>query len=336
MSTIALAGEGKGIRQLILLNAVDVTTTIPTFLATGVNGNIVITGEGGAAYAGGADKMLITRKDSAGRIFKSQVIEPKRIRRLRAVAPQAKVGKKIVITVGSVSVGTDYMIDLKVNYANREENFCSVIGNALAVTGDTVTTLATKLAASLANNIDASLFLGSNGTLGTSVIIAGTSGPVNKYFTITVVAGAITIQEKDFISAYYIAGKKTYDQLMWNAVAKDSATPFGFQTSLMTQVLTPGVFAKGQGYQVRDLEWALDNHYGEVQTRDVTLSLDNGFDSNLASTYYTIDLDHDTESRHNVAKSYKSITLACATKAEINKVGTALAAASGLTWTDFA
>jgi hypothetical protein len=96
------------------------------------------------------------------------------------------------------------------NYATSEENFTSFLAQTQAIAGDTVTTVATRLAKALSDQFNNSIYVGYQGGKGTEVIIAGTNGYINKYFKITVVAGAIAIQEKDFILTNYVVGLRSF------------------------------------------------------------------------------------------------------------------------------
>jgi hypothetical protein len=334
MSTNALPYE-KQIRHIMIFNAVDATTTSPTFLATGVAGNIIITGEGGAPWTSPKD-LLITKKTTQGKIVKSDLITPKDTVYLKGTAPRAKVGKIQVLTVtGAPVAGTVYTIDLKVNYATSEENFTSFLAQTQAIAGDTVTTVATRLAKSLSDQLDNSIYTGYQGGKGTEVIIAGTNGYINKYFKISVVAGAITIQEKDFILTNYVVGLRAFDTLMWNAVGKASTDVYGQPSVSIPVVTTPGVVAKGAGYQIKELEHYLGSHLKEYGTPDITLGFNAPYDADVNKQYYTIDLKYSDVSRNDPYKSDKMLFFATDSLIEANKVGNALAAATGLAWVDF-
>jgi len=334
MSTNALPYE-KQIRHIMIFNAVDATTTVAAFLATGVAGNIIITGEGGAPWTTPKD-LLFTKKTTQGKIVKSDLITPKDTVYLKGTAPRPKTGKIQTLTVtGAPVAGTLYSIDFKLNYGTSEENFVSFLAQTVAVAGDTVTTVATRLAKSLSDQFDMSIYTGYQGGKGTEVIIAGTNGFINKYFKISVVAGAITIQEKDFILTNYVVGLRAFDTIMWNAVGKASTDVYGQASVAIPVVTTPGIVAKGAGYQVKELEHYLSSHLQEHGTPDITLGFNAPYDADVNKSYYTIDLKYHDVSRNDPYKSDKMLFLATDSLIEANKVGNALAAATGLAWVDF-
>lgn len=335
MSTTALPFE-KGIRHFMLFAAVDATTTAPTFLASGSNGNLVILGEGGIPWAAGND-LLLLKKNASGGLVKSDLITPKDITYMKGTAPRAKTGRSQTAKVeAGIVAGNEYVIDFKVNYGVSEENFMSFYASVLAATGDTATTLATKLGIELASQFDRSIHIGYQGGKGKEVMITGTQVAVNKYFKITQVAGVLTITEKDFVLTDYVVGLRAFDTLMWNMVARTSNDAYATVSTLLTSVTTPGVYAKGQGYQVKELEHYLANHLnGGFGSADITLGFNNDYDSSTAKSYFTIDLKYTDVSANDPHKSYKQLMIVTESLAEINKVGTAIAAAGGPAWTNF-
>lgn len=335
MGTTALPYE-KQIRHIMIFNAVDGAVSVPAFISTGVAGNLIISSETGTPWAAPKD-LLVVKKTTQGRIVKSDLITPKDVVYLKGTAPRAKVGKIQTLTVtGAPVAGTLYTIDFKLNYGTSEENFVSFLAQTQAIAGDTVTTVATRLAKSLSDQLDNSIYTGYQGGKGTEVIIAGTNGYVNKYFKITVVAGAIAIQEKDWILTNYVVGLRAFDALMWNAVGKASTDTYGQPSVSIPVVTTPGVVAKGAGYQVKELEHYLSSHLQEHGTPDITLGFNAPYDADVNKLYYTIDIKYSDVSRNDPYKSDKMLFFATDSMAEINKVGTALAAATGLAWVDFA
>jgi len=335
MSTTALPFE-KQIRHIMIFDAVDAAVSVPAFISTGASGNLVLMGENGAAWAAPAD-LLITKKTAQGKLVNSDLISPKDVVYLKGTAPVTKVGKIQTITVtGAPVAGTIYTIDFKLNYGTSEENFKSFLAQTQAIAGDTVTTVATRLAKALSDQFDMSIYTGYQGGKGTEVIIAGTNGFINKYFKITVVAGAIAIQEKDFILTNYVVGLRSFDTLIWNAVGKSSLDTYGQASISMPVVTTPGVVAKGAGYQIKELEHYLGSHLKEYGTPDITLGFNAPYEADVNKQYYTIDIKYSDVSRNDPYKSDKMLFFATEDMAEINKVGTALAAATGLDWEDFA
>lgn len=336
MSTISLPYE-KQIRHILIFDGIATETTVEDFVASASPMEIALVGETGQPHSGNpSEDLLFVKKNAAGNIVKSDLITPKDIVYLRGTAPRAKVGKIQNITVATAPVvGVDYFIDFKLNYATSEENFVTFMATTRAVAGDTVTTIATRLAKDLSDQFNNSIYLGYQGAKGTEVIIAGTDGYVNKYFKITVVAGVITIQEKDFILTDYVVGLRAFDQLMWNAVPYTSVDGYGAVSTAITVATVPGVYAKNQGYQIMELENYLASHIGEFQTPDVTLSFNRPYESSTAETYYTIDLKYSDVPRTDPLRSDKMLFIVSTSMADINTIGQAIADASGLTWTDF-
>ena len=102
MSTTALPYE-KQIRHIMIFNAVDATTTVNTFLATGVAGNIILASQDGVATNANKD-LLVVKKRTQGGIVKSDLITPKDVVYLKGTAPRAKVGKIQTLTVTGAPV----------------------------------------------------------------------------------------------------------------------------------------------------------------------------------------------------------------------------------------
>jgi hypothetical protein len=335
MSTIALPFE-KGIRHFMLFGAVDNATTTKSFISAGANGNIVPVGEKGAAWAAGQDLMFL-KKDASGRLAKSDLITPKDITYMVGTAPRAKVGKIQTIKVESgFVVGTDFFIDFKLNYGTSEENFVSFLASTRAIAGDTVTKIATRLGQDLATQFDRSIHVGYQGGRAKEQLIAGTDIPTNKYFKITQVAGVITVQERDFILTDYVVGLRAFDQLMWNLVAKTSVDTFATASVVLTSTTVPGTYAKGQGYQMKELEHYLGSHLGEYGTPDITLGFNKEYESVVSKQYFTIDLSYSDVSSNDPHKSPKMLMLVAESMVEINKIGAAIAAAGGPAYTPFA
>lgn len=334
MSTTSLPFE-KGIRHFMLFGAVASEVTSATFVTGASNGEIVSLGEDGVAWSAGKD-LLFLKKDASGRLAKSDLITPKDITYMKGTAPRAKVGKIQTVKVeAGIVAGVEYYIDFKLHYGLSEKNWISFLASAKAVSGDTVTTLATKLGKDLATQFDRSVHVGYQGGKGSEVMIAGTSVPVNKYFKITQVAGVLTIQEKDFILTDYVVALRSFDQLMWNLVARTSADTFATLSTVLTSTTVPGVYAKGAGYQIKELEHYLSSHLGEFSTPDISLGFNRVYEADVAKSYYTIDIKYTDVSSYDPHKSDKQLIFVCDTLAEINKIGNAIEAAGGPAWVDF-
>jgi hypothetical protein len=334
MSTIALPFE-KGIRHFMLFDAVDAATTSKGFISTGSNGNVVVLGEKGGPWAAGED-LAFLKKNPTGRLAKSDLITPKDITYMKGTAPRAKVGKIQTIKVESgFVVGNDYFVDFKINYGTSEENFISFIASTRVLAGDTATKIATRIGVELATQFDRSIHVGYQGGKGTEVMITGTSVPTNKYFKFTQVAGVLTVQEKDFILTDYVVGLRAFDQLMWNLVTKTASDSYGTASTALTSATTPGVYAKGQGYQMKELEHYLGSHLGEYSTADITLSFNKEYESSISKSYFTIDISYSDVSFNDPHRSPKMLMLVSESLAEINKIGNAIAAAGGPAYTEF-
>jgi hypothetical protein len=334
MSTTSLPFE-KGIRHFMLFDAVATEVTSATFVTGASNGEIVPLGEGGVAWSAGKD-LLFLKKNAAGDLSKSDLITPKDITYMKGTAPRAKTGRIQTAKVeAAIVTGVEYYLDFKLNYGLSEKNWISFLASAKAVAGDTVTTLATKLGKDLATQFDRSIHVGYQGAKGTEVMIVGTSVPINKYFKITQVAGVLTIQEKDFILTDYVVALRSFDQLMWNMVARTNADSFATLSTVLTSTTVPGVYAKGAGYQIKELEHYLSSHLGEFSTLDRSLSFNRAYEADTAKSYYTIDIKYTDVSAYDPQKSDKQLIFVCETLVEINKIGAAIAAAGGPAWVAF-
>ena len=306
------------------------------FISTGANGDMIVLGEDGLGWSAGKD-LLFLKKDASGALRKSDLITPKDISYMKGTSPRAKKGRTQTAKVeSSIVAGTHYMLDFKLHYATSEENFMSFHVSVKAVTGDTATTLATKLGVELASQFDRSIHVGYQGGKGKEVMITGTQVAVNKYFKITQSAGVLTVTEKDFVLTDYVVGLRAFDSLMWNMVPKTDIDDFATASVILTSVITPGVFAKGAGYQIKELEHYLGNHLGGgYGSPDITLGFNNEYEASTAKSYYTIDLKYTDISRYDVQQSHKQLMLVSESMAEINKVGAAIAAAGGPAWINF-
>ena len=321
MSSIALPME-KQIRHFFPFTAVAAETTPATFIASASNGELQI------LDAGDRDgSFYILKKDYRGTVVKSDLIKPKNITYLKGSAPVAKVGKTQVFTVTSVVVGAVYNLSLKVHYANSEKNFMYIMASQKAVTGDTPTTLLTKLAKQLGDNLANSIHTSTN-IAGTDTVIAGTTVKKNKYFTLSQVAGALTITEKDWILDGYVPGLRSHDQLMWNAEI-ESKSDLALQTVVKTS--TVPVFAKGAGYQMLELERYFVRHRGaEFGEPDITTAFRRDYEIDVNESYYCLDMKYFDVSRNDPYQSDKMLTLVCTDPIELDKIGFAIEAKMGL------
>lgn len=329
MSSIALPME-KQIRHFFPFTAVAAETTPTTFIASASNGEIQILDAGtndGAFY--------LLKKDYRGTVVKSDLIKPKNITYLKGTAPVAKVGKTQVFTVASVVAGAVYNLSLKIHYANSEKNFMYISASQKATASDTPTTLLTKLAKLLGDNLANSIHTSTN-IAGSDTIIAGTTVKKNKYFTLTQVAGALTIAEKDWILDGYVPGLKTFDQLMWNAEIESAS-----DTALagITKTATLPTYAKGAGYQMIELERYLVGHRGaEFGEPHVTTAFRREYECSTDETYYCLDLKYYDVSRNDPYQSDKMLTLVSTDPVALDTIGFAIEAkmggAEGDYWTE--
>lgn len=314
MSSISLPYE-KQIRHFFPFTAVATETTAATFIASADPGEIKLLMQNGTTT--GKGDFYIIKKDSTGKVVKSDLITPKDITYLKGTAPRAKVGKAQTFTLSGVTVGAVYGLSLKVNYANSEENFEYIYANTKAVTGDTPTTVLTRLAKQLGDNLANSVWT-STSISGLDTIIAGTTVRKNKYFTLTQVAGALTITEKNWILDGYVPGLKSFDQLMWNAEVETKNEAAFAQ---ITKTSTTPVYATGQGYQMLELERYFVGHRAEFPGPDITLSFQRAYEINPNSTYYCLDLKYFDVSRNDPYQSDKMLTLVSTTVTGINTIG---------------
>lgn len=329
MSTISLPHENQ-IRHFFVANAIASETTIATFIAGASIGEVQIFDKDGSAFtfanapADGGD-FYIAKVNQKGGISKSDFITPGDITYLKGTAPVSKTGKTQIFTLAAApTVGTDYILDLKVNYHNSEENFINFHGSARAVTGDTQNTLLAKLALSVAKNLAASVNT-STQVAGTDTIISGTTVKKNKYFTLTVATNALTIAEKDWILEDFRVGLRTNDQLMWNAEIKGSNAV----VANVTKTATVPVFAKGQGYQLIELERYLVGHRADFETKDITLSFGRTYDVAIGSAYYVLDLKYFDVSRDDPKHSNKMLTIVSTNPEVVDAIGFAIEAQMG-------
>lgn len=169
------------------------------------------------------------------------------------------------------------------------------------------------------------------GSAGTSV----STGVTNKYFEIYSIENtgqeALVIREKDWILDDYRTGLKAFDQILWSAVinkGNDEVSP------KITTTAIPGVSAKGEGYQIRELERYLGGHVRDYDFRDRTLELNFEYQSVLSTNYYTLDLAYYDTSQYSPKRANKQLTIACSSNTHLNTIGNAIETRGGLVWTD--
>jgi hypothetical protein len=333
MSTISLPYE-KQIRHFFVADAMASETTIQSFIDDAAVGEMQIFDQNGQAidHTSGELKgdFYLVKKNQKGGISKTDLITPKDVTYLNGVKPVAKTGKTQTFTLASApTAGAHYIVDLKVNYGNSEENFISFIADARGKAGDTATTLLTRLAKGLADNLAMSVNTSAKANAGDDVIIAGTSAKKNKYFTITVAGSVMTITEKDWILDDFRPGLRTHDQLMWNAEVMVPGNED--EADNVTKGGTAPVYAKGQGYQIVELERYLVGHRAEFETRDVTLGFGRTYDTDISAQYFVLDLKYFDVSRDDPKHSDKMLTIASTDAKVIDAIGFAVEAAMGKT-----
>lgn len=323
MSSISLPYE-KQIRHFFPFTAIATETTPATFISGASNGEIQLFTENGTTT--GKGDFYILKKDSTGKIVKSDLITPKDIKYLRGTAPRTKVGKSQTFTLSGVTPGAFIGLSLKVHYANSEENFEYMYASTkVAATGDTATTVLTRLAKQLGDNLANSVYT-STTIAGLDTIIAGTTIRKNKYFTLTQVAGALTITEKDWILDGYYTGLKSFDQLMWNAeIETKNDTQFG----QVTKTATAPVYARGQGYQMLEMERYLVGHRAEFDGPDLTLGFHRAYEVQVNSAYNVLDLTYFDVSRNDPYQSDKMLCLVCTDPEAVDAIGFRIEALMG-------
>lgn len=329
MSTISLPFEDQ-IRHFFLGTAIASETTIATFIATASIGEVQIFGANGTTADVSGD-FYIAKKNQKGGISKSDLITPKDITYLKGTAPVAKTGKTQIFTLtGAPTVGKQYIINLKINYGNSEENFITFTAAEKAITGDTTTTLLTRLAKQIADNLHNSVNTSSK-VSGTDTINGSTTAKKNKYFTLVVAGSVLTIAEKDWISEDFKVGLRTHDQLMWNA---EVTSPDDTENLNVTKTATAPVFPKGQGYQIIELERYLVGHRAEFDFMDRTLEFNRSYDTVVGSSYYVLDMKYFDISRDSAKHSDKMLTFVSTSPLVVDAIGYAIEARMGLTEDD--
>lgn len=153
----------------------------------------------------------------------------------------------------------------------------------------------------------------------------------NKYFLVSAADDSLTISEKDWILDDFKVGLKSYDQILWNFEMVETNSS---ELSNVTKSETPQVFAKGQGYQVLELERYLVGHRAEYDLKDRTLEFDRTYDAAVGSTYYMIDIKYFDTSINDPKKADKMLTIVSTSASVINTIGNAIEARGGKTWVD--
>lgn len=318
MSSISLAFE-KQVRNLYIVDAAATETTMKAFVETASPGEVKIFHETGKAPVA-KEPFYICVIERDGKYQKSDIIDPTRIKYMATKAPVTKVGKKIVHTIGAVTAGKVYNLNLKIHAGNSETNFATIFASVKAVTGDTVTTVAGKLAVELAKNLASDMKTATNKP-GTSTINSVVVKN-NKYFTVTVAAGVITIQEKDWILDGYVPGVKAFDQLMWNTTCGGN---FYSADEQVTTVVTPPVYGVNQGYDIMEMERALNFHRkGHFQSNDITNTINAELLAKTNETYHTLDITFWDDSIYDPQHADKMVTIASPTQSLVTNLKAAI------------
>lgn len=182
MSTISLPHE-KQIRHFFVMAGIASETTIPTFISGATIGEIkLFDTDGAVATAATTKDFHLVKKNQKGSISKTAPITGSDCTYLKGTAPRSKVGKVQTFTLAAnPTAGEEYRVNLKVNYGNSEENFISFWGGDIAVSGETKTTMAAKVAKSIADNLASSVNTGSQAP--STVTVAGVAATGKITFT---------------------------------------------------------------------------------------------------------------------------------------------------------
>jgi len=155
----------------------------------------------------------------------------------------------------------------------------------------------------------------------------------NKYFDISASDDAVVITEKDWILEDFRVGLRTHDQLLWNGVLTSYTDTAA--ANVVTTATAP-VFAKGQGYQIIELERFLVGHRAETgELKDYTLGFGRPYDTVVASQYYSLDLKYFDTSRDDPKHSEKMLTIVSTSNTALNTIGNAIETRNAaMVWTD--
>jgi len=326
MSTISLGNE-RQIRHFFVADAIATETTPSTFRSKvqifDANGGVLT-----SVSAAGTTDFYVAKLNQKGTVSKSDFITPGDITYLNGTSPQSKVGKIQSFTAASApTAGAEYRLVAKVNYAQSEENFITFVSGYQVSTGDTIDDvfegLADQMCANLALSVNTSTSASGTDTVGTIEVSK------NKYFTFSLTGSVLSIQEKDWILDDFRVGLKSNDQLMWNFEIQGEEADDN-----ITKDETPGTFAKGQGYQMMELERYLVGHRAEFEGRTTTLSFGRDYDTNTGTEYYVVDLKYFDISRDSAKHSDKMITVVSSDLTTINEIAGIFAAQSGIAFTD--
>lgn len=160
----------------------------------------------------------------------------------------------------------------------------------------------------------------------------GLKSETNKYFQIEASDSNLYVMEKDWILEDFRVGLRTHDQLMWNF---ELVSPDDTEDDKISKSEDAPVFAKGQGYQIIELERFLVGHRAETTDfLDSTLGFGRDYDTNINSEYYVMDLKYFDRSRDDEKRSEKMLTIVSTDKAVLNTIGNAIETRGGGTWTD--
>lgn len=340
MSTISLPYE-KGIRHFFVAEAIASETTAKTFMATASIGEMQIFDQDGNAVSYTSGELInkdlyLLKKNNKGGISKTDLITPKDITYLKGTAPVTKVGKSQVFTLsGAPTVGAEYIMSGKLHYGNSEENFVTFWAGDKAKTGDTANALLRRLGKQIADNLANSIHASAKANSADMTIASApaVTSKANKYFTVAVAGSVLTITEKDWILEDFRVGLRTFDQLMFNF---EIASTIDEDNIVKTQ--TVPVYAKGQGYQMIELERYLVGHRAEFETLDTTLSFGRSYDTVVASQYFVLDLKYFDTSRDSEKHADKMLTITSTDAKTIDSIGFAIEAAmgkaEGTVWTE--
>lgn len=254
-------------------------------------------------------------KDGLGKVITSDVIKLSNVLYTNIVKPQAKIGKKETFKIGSVVVGKAYNANLKIHFGVSEKVFGTIYATVIAVQGDTPATLAGKLAVQLAENLAADMK--TSNFVNTTTTINGVDVKQNKYFNITVASDTITVEEKDWILENYVPGLRAFDQLMW---AVEVGTDYFEADPTITKTVIAGKPAKGQGYQMVELERYLVGHRAEFPGKDITLGFHRKFQADVNSQYNVLDVQYFDVPRYDPQRSEKGFSIVSTTLGTVEAI----------------